>query len=140
LYSVSRVALTRLGQDGQLAGAPADAAPKSLHRIVRSVFCGRAEPVRPQQVAASSPRTPQAYIGRAICLAVQVPFEDQREQAGVGGDVADRVGLGDLADPDRTEVATWGEPGAVAGERHRGHQRAQVPSGRGRASGGVTLR
>ena len=126
MYSVSRVALTRLGQDGQLAGAPADAAPKSLHRIVRSVFCGRAEPVRPQQVAASSPRTPQAYIGRAICLAVQVPFEDQRGQADTGDDVADRVVFSALAEPDRTKAAIWGQHGTVAGERYRGQQRAQV--------------
>jgi hypothetical protein len=38
-----------------------------------------------------------------------VPFEDRREQAGAGEDLADRVVLGDMAEPDRTEVATWGQ-------------------------------
>ena len=65
---------------------------------VRSVFCDRAESIRAQQVAVAGPRIPQACIGRTIWLAVQVPFEDQRGQAGVGGEVADRVVLGDLAD------------------------------------------
>jgi hypothetical protein len=65
---------------------------------VRSVFCDRAEPVRAQQVAVAGPRIPQACIGQTIWLAVQVPFEDQRGQAGVGDEVADRVVLSDLAD------------------------------------------
>jgi len=54
-----------------------------------------------------------------------VSFEDEREQADVGGDVADRVVLSDLAEPDRREVATWGQHGTVAGDRHRGQQRAK---------------
>ena len=61
-----------------------------------------------------------------------MPFGDQREQAVVGDEVADRVVLGDLAEPDRTEVPTWGQHGVVAGERHRGQHRTQAPSGRAR--------
>ena len=72
---------------------------------VRSVFCDRAESIRAQQMAAVGPRIPQACIGHTIWLAVQMPFEDQREQSGAGDDVADRAVLGDLADPDRTEAA-----------------------------------
>jgi hypothetical protein len=60
---------------------------------------------------------------------VQVPFGDQGGQAGVGDEVADRVVLSDLAEPDRTEVAPWGQYGAVAGEPHRGQRRAQAPWG-----------
>jgi hypothetical protein len=65
---------------------------------VWSVFCGQAEPARAQQVAVARLRIPSACTGRAIWPAVQVSFEDQRGQAGVGVEVADRVVLGDLAD------------------------------------------
>ena len=72
---------------------------------MRSVFCDQAEPVRVQQVAVTRPADPQARIGHTLWPAVQVPFEDQDEQAGAADDVADRVVLSDLAEPDRTKVA-----------------------------------
>jgi len=81
---------------------------QSCHIKVRSVFCDRADSVRAQQVAVAGPRIPQGCTGRTIRLAVQVPFEDQREQVGVDGEVADRGAPADLAEPDRTEVAKLG--------------------------------
>jgi hypothetical protein len=109
------------------------------HIKVRSVFCDRAEAIRAQQAADADPRIPQACIGRTIWLAVQMPFEDQREQAGVGDETADRLVLGDLAEPDRSGVADRGQRGAVAGERHRGQHRAQALSSRPRDFPFVTL-
>ena len=85
---------------------------QSLHMKVRSVFGDRAEPIRAQQVAAAGPRIPQGCVGRTIWLAIQAPSEDQHGQAGVGGEVADRVIPGDLAAPDHTEVATGAQRGA----------------------------
>jgi hypothetical protein len=98
---------------------------------VRSVFCGRAGSIRAQQVEVAGPRIPQACTGRTTWLAVQVPFEDQRGQADADDEVADRVVLGDLADPDRTEVATW-----ASTPRSPEHGIAPKP----RPAGRVTLR
>jgi hypothetical protein len=72
---------------------------------VRSVFCDRAEPVGAQQVAAARPADPAGLYRPDNLACGQVPCEDRREQAGVGGEVADRVVLSDLAEPDRAEVA-----------------------------------
>ena len=84
----------------------------------------------------ASLRIPQARIGRTIWPVVQVPFEDQDEQAGAADDVADRVVLSDLAEPDRTKVA---DRASTARSLEYGIA-PQVPSGWGRASGCVTLR
>ena len=84
---------------------------------VRSVFCGRAEPVSAQQVAVVGPRIPQVCTGHTIWPAVQVPCEDQRELAGVGDDFADRVVLSDLAD-------------RIVRKPHHGASTARLPENR----------
>ena len=113
--------LTRLGRGRPGWPVRRRSGAQSSHIKVRSVFCGRAESVRAQQVAVAGPRIPQGCVGRTIWFAVQVPFENQRGQVGVGGEVADHVIPGDLAAPDRSGVATWSPA-------RRGHWRTTSPS------------
>ena len=94
-YGVNRdtLARSRLGRPaGRRVGG---CGAQSEYITVRSVVCDRAESSGAQQVAATGPQIPQAYIGRTVWPAVQVPCEHQREQADVPGEVADRVVLGD---------------------------------------------